>query len=260
MDLPNTKPNHVMFSLQQNNDFMDHEHLCLISFQQEDQTPDLHQHVPVVDNKGKTSINYASTSTRKRGGNRSSNHPSKGGGGSGSGGGGGGDGGDNDQMQKKMVHREIERQRRQEMTNLYASLRELLPLEFIKGNRSISDHMNQAVHYIKQMEETIKGLREKRDEHKNTSQNSDNTVSVSFCNGGVEILINSCLLEDGFLLSEVLNTIVEEGFSITSCTLTKVNDRLFHSILTEASDLALIDPSMLQQRLALVANTKPNYS
>ncbi|KAL8199683.1 hypothetical protein R6Q57_013251 [Mikania cordata] len=240
---------------------MDHEHLCLISFQQEDQTPDLHQHVPIVDNKAKTSINYASTSTRKRGGNRSSNHPSKGGSG------GGADGGDNDQMQKKMVHREIERQRRQEMTNLYASLRELLPLEFIKGNRSISDHMNQAVHYIKQMEENIKGLREKRDEHKkyvNTCQNSDNhlpnTVSVSFCNGGVEILINSCLLEDGFLLSEVLNTIVEEGFSVTSCTLTKVNDRLFHSILTEASDLALIDPSMLQQRLALVANTKPNYS
>ncbi|KAL7583417.1 transcription factor bHLH118 [Lactuca sativa] len=248
MDLPNTKHNQIIFSLQQSDDLVIHDHPYLISFHQEDHTHD--EHLSMVDGMCKT---------RKRAGCRASSKPTLGSTC------GGGDGED-DQTQKKMVHREIERQRRQEMSQLYASLRGLLPIEFVKGNRSVSDHMNQAVHYIKQKEESIKEISTKRDRLKkpfDTNESSmnqlSNTVSVKFCNGGVEILINSCSIEEGFALSQVLDAVMEEGLNIVSCSSTKVNNRLLHSIRSEVSEKAFIDPLMLQQRLVLVANTQSNF-
>nr|XP_043616126.1 transcription factor bHLH118-like [Erigeron canadensis] len=261
MDSPSTKHNQIMFSLQQGDDFVDHEQSFLISFQQqEDYSPDFHEHVSLVNDMGKSSANRPESSNRKRTGNP--NKPNLGT--------SGGSVGDGEDDKKKMAHREIEKQRRKEMAKLYASLRDLLPLEFVRGKRSISDHMHQAVDYIKQLEENVKGLGMKRDLLKKYSDtngsssmmnNLPNTVSASFCNGGVEILINSCSIGDGFSLSGVLTTLLEGGLSVTNCILTKLNDRFLHSIQCEASDLSVIDLSMLQQRLVFVANyaTQPHF-
>ncbi|KAF5800465.1 putative transcription factor bHLH family [Helianthus annuus] len=178
---------------------------------------------------------------------------------------------EDEHTQRKLAHREIERQRRQDMSKLYASLRDLLPLELIKGKRSTSDHMHQAVNYIKRMEENIKVLSAKRDKLKklvetstdsrtgtNTNEKSlrnvfPNTVSVSSCNGGIRIVINSCSIEDGFPLSRVLKAISED-LNVITCTFTKENHRLIHSIQTEANDAMSTDNSVLQQRLVSIAN------
>ncbi|KAG8381434.1 hypothetical protein BUALT_Bualt06G0121600 [Buddleja alternifolia] len=151
---------------------------------------------------------------------------------------------------KKTIHREIERQRRKEMSGLYTSLRSLLPLEYVKGKRSVSDHMHQAVNYIKHVQNNIEELQKKRDRLKKLSNPSSsnidaedqnltindplNCVNVNLCLDGVEILIHSSLNEEaGFPLSKVLLDLIERGHNVISCVSTRAKEQSLHKIQIE---------------------------
>ncbi|CAH9059626.1 unnamed protein product [Cuscuta epithymum] len=177
------------------------------------------------------------------------------------------------------MHREIERQRRQEMATLYASLRSLLPVEYVKGKRSTSDHMHEALNYIKHMQKSIQELGRKRDRLKTTASTAPGTsgsqdsekngsldkkivtagsrdfVSVSRCRSGIEVLIGF----DGggrgrFPLSRVLRTLENGGFDVVSCDSTTVDNRLLHRLQAEVSDEEDINLQALQQKLTDVIN------
>lgn len=122
----------------------------------------------------------------------------------------------------------------------------------------MSEQMNQAVTYIKHLQENMKVLNTKREELKKSCSlvidssvglnymNIENermgdcsrkpiTVSVGCSHGGITILIKSYYYtkKEGFPISRVMKALLQEGLDVISCNSTKVNDRLIHSIETE---------------------------
>ncbi|KAM7272962.1 hypothetical protein ACFE04_027626 [Oxalis oulophora] len=170
----------------------------------------------------------------------------------------------NNNINKKTLHRDVERQRRQQMATLYSTLRTLLPLEFIKGKRAISDHMKEAVRYIEHQRKKIEELSIKRDELKRLSklralsperkndsriQNSLICVKVHKSIDGLQILISSSLADEVFPLSKVLQVLLQHGLDVASCVSSKANETLLQTIQTQVYDAPCLDLSQLQQKL-----------
>ncbi|XWS61069.1 hypothetical protein CRYUN_Cryun07bG0094000 [Craigia yunnanensis] len=167
----------------------------------------------------------------------------------------------NDDDKKKLKHRDIERQRRQEMATLCTSLRTLLPLEYIKGKHAISDHMNGAVSYIKDLRKRIDELSAKGDELKKLSGSSGfdqgtssndsfpSSVVVRQSFDGVEVVISTSLGAQALTLSRVLELLREEGLDVVNCIYTRIDGGLIHTIQSEVSDLTCVDVPGLERKL-----------
>ncbi|KAL1208073.1 Transcription factor bHLH36 [Cardamine amara subsp. amara] len=175
---------------------------------------------------------------------------------------------DNNNDIEKTMHRETERQRRQEMASLYASLRSLLPLHFIQGKRSTSDQVNEAVNYIKYLQKKNEELSSRRDELMLVSRGSllgsssgddskedmkmmsrKNHVVVRQCLMGVEIMFSSRCCGGQPRFSSVLQVLSENGLCVLNSISSIVDDRLVYTIQAEVNDMAFIDLAELEERL-----------
>ncbi|CAN1158981.1 Transcription factor bHLH120 [Linum perenne] len=175
---------------------------------------------------------------------------------------------------RNVVHRDVERQRRKEMANLHGSLRSLLPSHYIKGKRAVSDHMQAATDYIRELQRRTKELGAKRDELKSnstiskTSYTNDEASSSSRTTtyGSVVVLVQPCLIgmevmingngDDHHQLSRVLKLLMEQGLNVVTFDSVRVNDRLIHTIQSEVSDSSCIDAAEIQRLLMRELQTR----
>ncbi|XP_018481736.1 transcription factor bHLH55 isoform X2 [Raphanus sativus] len=190
---------------------------------------------------------------------------------------------------KRAKHKEIERQRRQELTSLFKHLRYILPSQYVKGKRSSSDHVHEAVNYIKDFEKKIKEFSEKRDRIKKSithpspagycpirslaaSCSSSSLSSYCSCVGdthidvkvrscliGIEIVASCCFRHES-RLSTVLQLLVQEQcFNVVSCISTRLHLRFLHTIVCEVEKGIEINFSELQEKIIKMGTSCLNF-
>ncbi|MED6164590.1 hypothetical protein PIB30_091636 [Stylosanthes scabra] len=180
---------------------------------------------------------------------------------------------------KKWMHRETEKQRRQEMARLCTTFRTLLPFEYIKGKRSTSDHMLEGVKYIKHLENRVEQLQAKRDElvkltnlrPKSGSSSSASTKHVNnhhrtyvivepLPSGGVLIKCSYSFRNCAFPLSGILDIVLKKGLNVVNCTSITTDDhRFIRTIRSEGPELTTeTDYTELQRMLNEAISSSSN--
>ncbi|KAH9611710.1 hypothetical protein KSS87_013008 [Heliosperma pusillum] len=168
---------------------------------------------------------------------------------------------DDEEEKKRVFHREIERQRRMEMSSLFDSLRSVIPPNDSKGRKSITDQLEEAANYIKDLEKDVKELGQKRDHLKHSIQSSSSggryelggssgssppyTVVIRQLVGGLEIEICVKYDDTEFLLSTAIQVALEEGLDVVSSTSAKFNEKFIHSMQCEPRPNTAISTSPL---------------
>nr|GMC55898.1 transcription factor bHLH118-like [Ipomoea batatas] len=171
--------------------------------------------------------------------------------------------GDDDSC-RRALHRDVEKRRRNQMANLYESLRSLLPLQYIKGKRSASDHMQASVSYIKDLEKKVEGLHKHREKmimmNKTSSSNmvvekeaksakaNDICVAVNKCEDGMEVLMNTRHRVE-YPLSELLETLLRQGLNVVNCIYSHQGDRSLLRIQAQVNGCSDVDVAALQQKV-----------
>ncbi|XP_055824133.1 transcription factor bHLH120-like [Solanum dulcamara] len=167
---------------------------------------------------------------------------------------------------KKVMRRDVERQRRCDMAKLYQRLRLLIPSKYLMGKRSISDHLEEIVDYVKDLRKNIEDLEIKREKLKDIknvicssqlapssssmklSDDDGDRIIVKSCNGGVEISIKG-----GISLSKVLKVVMKGGLIVNCCVSSTINRRLIHIIQSKVNTRGDIDLAMLRSKLMSIS-------
>eukprot|EP00253_Pinus_taeda_P014654 PITA_14654 len=181
-------------------------------------------------------------------------------------------------------HKMIEKQRRKDMNALLSTLKSLIPDENLRGKRSVSDQMQEAVNYVNHLRQKVEDLQKEREKLK---PNSDKNAEVSFqgvrlsCNekfcletpviGGyagefpnvkikstdsaVQVWMNT--FEYQIVYSDLLMSLEDCGLEVVCADSSTINNRVYHTIHAKVFDLNSFNIDTLYENLWNLIRTRP---
>ncbi|KAJ4711112.1 Transcription factor like [Melia azedarach] len=144
----------------------------------------------------------------------------------------------------------IERNRRNHMKDLFSKLFSLVPVNQ-NSKLSITELLDQATTYTKQLQEKVEKMRERKELLKVDCRNFEPIInikySLDFNNLEVTIISGS---RKSFLLHQVISVLEEEGAEVVSTTYQNAGDKAFYTIYAKAFSSRIgIETSRVDERL-----------
>ncbi|KAJ6925860.1 transcription factor bHLH162-like isoform X2 [Populus alba x Populus x berolinensis] len=147
----------------------------------------------------------------------------------------------------------IERNRRNQMKELYSQLNSLVPHQSSREPvLSVPDQLDEAASYIKRLQTNLEKMKEKKDSLMGmeradyTSKNSGGGTTAGLRSPQIEVIeMGSTLevvlmngLDSRFMFNEIIRVLHEEGAEIINASLSVVEDTVFHTIHSKVGDSA----------------------
>ncbi|KAG6778755.1 hypothetical protein POTOM_015101 [Populus tomentosa] len=140
----------------------------------------------------------------------------------------------------------IERNRRNQMKELYSQLNSLEPV------LSVPDQLDEAASYIKRLQTNLEKMKEKKDSLMGmeradyTCKNSGGGTTAGLRSPQIEVIETGSTLEvvlmngldSRFMFNEIIRLLHEEGAEIINASLSVVEDTVFHTIHSKVGDSA----------------------
>ncbi|XP_010667753.1 transcription factor bHLH162-like [Beta vulgaris subsp. vulgaris] len=151
----------------------------------------------------------------------------------------------------KRSRKTMEKERRNNMKNLYSQLNSLIPNQ--DPSRPLPDQLDEATNYIKQLQGNVENLRQTRDGMMGVggSQGSSSTRPGYSSNSSVQIEVNengSALevtlvtgLECQFVFTEAVRILHEENAEVVNASYSVAENTVFHTIHAQIGEAATSD-------------------
>ncbi|KAJ6291430.1 hypothetical protein OIU76_023491 [Salix suchowensis] len=148
----------------------------------------------------------------------------------------------------------VEKNRRNQMKTLYSNLNSLLPNRNFKEAQTLPDQIDEAINYIKRLEEKLEKSREKRESLKRSRNRThactfDPTppiatskspqLKIQEMGSALEIVL-TCGLDNQFVFYEIIKILHEEGVEVVSANFQSLGDSIFH--IVHAQVILIFDP------------------